>query len=273
MRTPKRKSLAVLMVIATTLGLLLSLFFVIQIWRLRQPVTVRLQSAVDQTSSILRTTSESLDIIGLVVSNVYTSTLYLDDATNALAQTIQSTDSFIDSAGTFVGQDLINTITNTQSTLDSAKSSALVIDNIMSTLSRIPLLGIKYNPSQPLNSALGKVSESLDPFQGSLKSFQTNLETTRKNMQAFNDQLLIMDQNIKDINQNLASTRGMIDKYRAQVNTLQESMDNARVSLPRWVNTACGVLTFIIFWLVLIQVGVLVQGLNGLASVPANPDG
>ena len=271
MRNPERKSLSVLMIIVTTIGLLLSLFFIIQIWRLRQPVTTKLQSGVAQTSAILRTTSEGLDVIELVVNNIYSSTLYLDDTTIALADTLDSTDSFIDSAGQFVGVDLINTITNTQKTLESAKSSALVIDNIMSTLSRIPLLGINYNPSQALNTALGKVSESLDPFQGSLKSFQTNLNITRKNMQVFNDQLVNLDKNIRDINNNLDASRKVIDKYQSQVKILQTWMDEAGASLPKWVRTTCWILTLIIMWLVLIQASILIQAFNRLSNPPESP--
>ena len=269
MRTPARKSLSLLVVLVTSLGLLLSLFFLIQIWRLRQPATVKLESGIEQTSAFLETTRAGIDVIDQMVGTVYTSTLYLDDTTNALARTIQGTNSFIESAGTFMGEDLINTITNTQKTLDTAKSSALVIDNIMSALSRVPLIGINYNPSLPLSTALGKVSESLDPFQGSLKSFKTDLETTGKNMQAFNEQLLILDQNIKTINKNLDSSRNVIDNYRTQVITLQSWMDQAKASLPTWMNTACWVLTVIILWLMLIQIAILIQAANQIGATRA----
>ncbi len=266
MQPPRRKSLAVLMVSVTTIGVLLSVFLIVEIWRLRQPVILQLKTGIEQTSAILQTTSEGLDVIDQVVGNVYSSTLYLDDATNALAQTISSTDSFIDSAGTFVGEDLINTITNTQKTLNTAKSSALVIDNIMSALSRVPLIGIRYDSSQPLNTALGQVSASLNPFQSSLKSFQANLETTRQDMQVFYDQLTVLEQNIKAIGSNLDSSRQVIDKYRSQVVTLQSWMEKAHLSISTWVNTACWILTITILWLVFIQVGIFVHGYDQLTT-------
>jgi hypothetical protein len=166
-----KKTLAFLMVCMSALGILLSLFILFQVWRFRQPVTVKLQSNLNQFSNILQTTDEGLSVIDQVLNNVYTSTLYLGEATNALTQTIQSTNLFIDSAGTFVGEDLINTITNTQTALDSAQASAKVIDNILTAMSRIPLIGINYNPTLPLNTALGEVSTSLD-CQGRLKIFR-----------------------------------------------------------------------------------------------------
>lgn len=269
MRTTLSKTLAVLMVCVTAIGLLLSIFFLIQIWRYRQPVIEKLQTGVNQTSAILQTTGEGLVVIDQVVKNVYTSTLYLDDTTNALAQTVQSTNLFIDSAGTFVGEDLINTITNTQRTLDSAQASALVIDNILTTLSRVPLIGIKYNPSVPLNIALGEVSDSLAPLQGSLKSFQLNLETTGMNMQEFKDQLLILDQNITAINQNLVSSQVVIDNYQSQVSSLQSGVDKIKISLPTWVNSTAWVMTIIILWLVLIQLGILLLGVSLNANAHA----
>jgi len=266
MRIMQSKTLAVLMVCVTTIGLLLSLFFLIQIWRYRRPVTTKFQSIIIQTSAILQTTGQGLDIIDQVVINIYTSTQNLEDTTNALALTVQSTNQFIDSAGTFMGEDLITTITNTQRTLDSAQSSALVIDNIMTILSRVPLIGIDYNPSLPLNDALGKVSDSLDPIQVSLKGFQSTLDTTRTNMQTFKDQILVLSQNISAINTNLASSQAVINDYHSQVSSMESWMDRAKNSLPNWVNTLCWLLTLIILWLLMIQTGILLHGIYILAN-------
>jgi len=256
-----KKTLAVLMVCVTSLGILLSLFFLVLTWRVRQPVTEKLQNALTQTSSILQTTIVGLDVIDQVVTNVYSTTLYLNDATAALSQTIANTGQFIDSAGSFVGEDLNNTITNTQRTLESAQSSALVIDNILTTLSSVPLIGINYNPSEPLSSALGKVSASLDPLQESLKSFQDNLTATRTNMQIFTDQLKLMGQNITNLNQNLAASQKVIDNYRDQVTSMKSWVDNAVTSLPTWVTTVCVVISFFILLLVMVQSAILLQAI------------
>jgi methyl-accepting chemotaxis protein len=256
-----KKTLAVLMVCVTSLGILLCLFFLVLTWRIRQPATVKLHTALIQTSSILQTTVVGLDVIDQVVTNVYSSTLYLNDATVALSQTIETTGQFIDAAGSFVGVDLNNTISNTQKTLESAQSSALVIDNILTTLSSVPLIGINYNPSEPLSSALGKVSASLDPLQESLTSFQDNLTATRTNMQTFTDQLKLMSQNITNINQNLAASQEVIDNYRIQVTSLKSWVDNAVTSLPTWVTTTCVVISFFILLLILVQAAILLQAI------------
>jgi hypothetical protein len=260
-----KKFLAVIMVFTTALGLLLSIFLLIQVWRYRQPVAERLQTTLKQSSAILQTTDEGLSVIDQVIKNVYTSTIYLDAATNAFSQTIQSTNLFIDSAGTFVGDNLISTITNTQAALESAQASAVVIDNILSAMSRVPLIGITYDPSLPLNKAIGEVSTSLDPLQGTLKSFQTNLETTRDNMQVFSDQISDLDKNIYAINNNLKQAQVTIESYRSQVSFLKSWVDEANNNLPAWITTISWILTIIIIWLVIIQIGIMLQGITLLA--------
>jgi len=256
-----KKTFAVLMVIVTSIGILLSLFFLFLTWRVRQPVTEKLQTVSKQTSSLLQTTIVGLDIIDQVVTNVYSSTLYLDDATNALAQTIENTDQFIDSAGTFVGEGLNTTISNTQKTIESAQASAQVVDNILTTLANIPLIGIDYNPSTPLSTALGDVSASLDPIQESLIGFQDNLIATQSNLQLFVDQLELMEQNISDINQNLASSQAVIENYKSQVISMKAWLDNAVISMPTWITTVCIILTIFILLLIFVQGSILLQGI------------
>lgn len=268
-----RKLLTVLMVCLTALGIILSIYLLIQVWRYRQPVADRLQTTLEQSSTILQTTDEGLSVIDQVINNVYTSTIYLDEATKAFSQTVQSTNLFIDSAGTFVGENLITTITNTQTALDSAQASAKVIDNILSTISRIPLIGINYNPTLPLNIALGEVSTSLDPLQGTLKDFQTNLEITQDNMQLFSSQISVLDENIIAINKNLRQAQTTIDSYRTQVNSIKSWVDRAKNNLPAWITTLAWILTIIILWLVMIEIAIMLQGITLLAPYRLSQEG
>ena len=262
MPSTSKKAIGVAMILLSAIGFLLSIFFLVQVWRYRIPVTNQLQSGLETTSAILQTTDDGLVVIDQVVKNVYTSTLMLNDATDALGQAMLSTGQFLDNAGTFVGQDLVNTITNTQSALNSAQASAAVIDDVLTSISNLPLIGFTYQPTTPLNTARGNVSSSLDPVQQSLKQFQTNLENTQTDMQLVSDQIMSLDDQILTINQNLVQAEITITDYRSQVNSLISSIDKARSSLPRWVTTVSGIITLLIAWLVLIQIGTLIQGIS-----------
>lgn len=271
MRKPN-KALSILMIVVTSLGLLMSLFFLFFTWSIREPATARLQAVATTTADILETTSLGLEIIDQVLVNVYSSTLALEDSASALAEMIESSSVFVDSAGGFLGEGLINTITNTQTAIDSAQETASVIDNILTTLSRIPLIGIDYNPSSPLGNALGDVSESLDPIQGSLTDFQQNLQDTHISMQEFSTQVQTLEQNIGNINQNLLATQQTIDAYQNRLSSLQAWMENAIYQLPTWITTLCWIITLIIIWFILIQIGIMLQAFNNLTGERVNTE-
>jgi uncharacterized phage infection (PIP) family protein YhgE len=272
MSVAAKKAIGIGMICLAILGFLLSVFLLYEVWNYRQPVINGLQSSLDHASSLLQTTDEGLGVIDQVVSNVYTSTLYLNDATDTLAQTMKSTTSFMDSAGNFIGEDLITTITNTQTALDSAQASAAVIDNILNTISKVPFIGINYAPITPLNTALGQVTSSLDPVQESLKSFQTDLSTTQANMQVLTDQLSGLDQKILTINQNLAQAQNTIADYRTEVNSIKLSVANTKAHLSTWITLIASVFTLVILSLVAIQIGMLLQGITLLAPERRDQD-
>lgn len=265
MSVAARKAIGIGMVCLAILGILLSIFLLYEVWHYRQPVIDGLQSGLDHASDLLQTTDEGLAIIDQVVSNVYTSTLYLNDATDSLAQTMQGTSSFMDSASNFIGDNLITTITNTQTALESAQASAAVIDNILGTISKVPFLGINYDPTTPLNKAIGNVTSSLDPVQNSLKNFQTDLSTTQTNMQTMTDQLSGLNDKILAINQNLSQAQKTIENYRVEVASMKLSIANAKAHLATWITIATSILTLIILSIVAIQIGMLLQGITLLA--------
>lgn len=265
-----RRTLSVLIVCFSALGIILSVFLLVQVWRYRQPLSENLQQSLDQFSTVLHTTDDALVVLDQVTKNVYSSTIYLDGTINTLSQSMGSTNSFIESVGTFLGEDLISTITNTQVALNSAQASAKVIDDILTTMSRIPLVGINYDPSLPLNIALGDVSASLDSLPITLKNFQTSLETTRTNLEMFTLQISDVDQNITLINQNINQAQLTIDNYRDQLSSLISWVDHARDRFPAWINSLAWAITIVIIWFLFLQITILLQGFADLNSTHSN---
>lgn len=265
-----RRTLSVLIVCFSALGIILSVFLLVQVWRYRQPLSENLQQSLDQFSTVLHTTDDALVVLDQVTKNVYSSTLYLDGTINTLSQSMGSTNSFIESVSSFIGDDLISTITNTQVALNSAQASAKVIDDILTTMSRIPLVGITYDPNLPLNIALGDVSASLDPLPITLKNFQTSLETTHTNLELFTLQISDVDQNITAINQNIKQAQLTIDNYRDQLSSLISWVDQASDRFPAWINSLAWATTIVIVWFLFLQITILLQGFTNLSSNHSN---
>jgi len=255
-----------LLVITSIIGILISVFLLYQVWHLRQPVSDRIQSGLNLISSTLKTTDDGLSIAEQAVNNVYTSTLSLQDATSSLAQFVHDAGNLTDSTATMVGENLITTISNTQTAVASAQVSAEVIDGIITALSNIPLIGISQTPNTTLSDALGQVSRSLDPLPASLKNIQSALVTTKDNMQMLEEQVTGLNQDIAKINQNLVLARDVIDNYQTEVSQLESWVQTGQDSLPKWITTLSWFMTIIIVWLVTSQIGMLLQGIDLLAQ-------
>jgi hypothetical protein len=266
-----KKTLGALLVIVSIIGLLISVLLLTQVWNLRKPVSDKLQSGLTLLSSTLQTTDEGLNTIEQVVNNAYTSTVSLDDATLTLAQSIHDVSLLADSASTLVGEDLITTITNTQTALASAQASAEVIDNLLTTFASIPLIGIEYNPPVPLNVALGQVFDSLDPLPASLKKIQTDLITSQGNLQDLEEQVTVLNQKLTSITQNLVLAQAVINNYQTEVTQVKTWVQTGKDSLPKWILSISWLLTVIIVWLAASQIGTLLQGIDLLAQKREKP--
>jgi len=257
-----RRMTGALMIFAALISLLVSIYFIFQIWRLRQPVTDGLVSNLSLLYDTTLTSEIGLMVIDATVLNISETITTLEDSTVSLAQTIHDTGLLADSFSTLMGEDFPTIITNTQSALDSAQSSAVVIDNVLNSLAAIPLIGIDYDPEVPLSQALGQVSLSLSPLPTQFIGIQGDLNSTHTDLLAAEESIIVISQNLQVINTNLGATQTVIDQYQEEVSTLKTRLKDSRTSAPDWVRDGAWILTFIIVWLVINQIGMLVEGID-----------
>jgi hypothetical protein len=250
------------MIFAALLSLTISLFFLIQIWRLKQPVTEGLVSNLDLLHRTAATSETALQVIETTVTNLAATTTALEETTLSTAQTIHNTGLLVDTFSTLSGEDFPTIITNTQSALASAQTSAIVIDNVLSALASIPLIGIDYNPETPLNQALAQVSASLSPLPAELAKIQDNLDTTNTSLQSLEETVVAINLNLQDIQTNLANAQVVIDEYQVEVSNLETRLARSREIAPVWVLRGTWILTFLVIWLGISQLGMLVEGLD-----------
>jgi hypothetical protein len=85
-------------------------------------------------------------------------------------------------------------------------------------------------------------------------------------MQLLTGQISVLDKNIMTINQNLRQAQATINSYHSQVNSLISWSEGAKTNLPTWITTVTWILTIIIIWLLIIQIGILLQGIALLNS-------
>ena len=260
MKNVFRRTTGAILIFTAVICLVVSIFFLVQIWRLRQPVTTSLESNLGLLYETSITTNNGLTLVENTLGNLINTTVTLDETTVAIAQSIHDTGLLADTTADLVGENLQTTIRDAQTALDSAQTSAAVIDDVLSALASIPFIGLEYNPEVPLAQALGQVSTSLDTLPPALENIQGDLESAQTNLLQVESNLININQDIQDITNSLTQAQNVIDDYQVEVGELQTRLERARSSAGDWVQTTAWWLSFGVVWLAIMQVGMLVQG-------------
>jgi methyl-accepting chemotaxis protein len=266
MKTIFRRITGSLMIIAAIVSLLVSAIFLVGIWRLRQPVTARLVEILDLLYATTATMADSLSLVENTVISLTDASETISQSSLAIADTIDGAGNMTDSFARLLGDELTTTITDTQTAILSAQASAVVIDNILSGLASIPLLGFDYNPPVPLNQALGNISDTLSPIPTSLEQIQGDLESTSTNLLGLQEDLQLINLNLRNIVITLTEAQTVIDEYQQEIEALKTRLEHSRTAAPDWILIAAWLLTFVIAWLSISQLGLLLQGFDILLN-------
>ena len=78
-----------------------------------------------------------------------------------------------------------------------------MIDNVLTGLASIPLLGIDYNPPVPFNQALGNISDTLSSIPPNLEQIETDLKSTSTNLLQLQGDLELINLNLQNIQVNI----------------------------------------------------------------------
>jgi hypothetical protein len=258
-----RKLFGFLFVIAAAAGMIFSVFSLIQVWRYRPVVT---QIAVDNLAlfdQALNTTQDGLTIVSQVVQTITVDIASLQTTTQALADAIHATNPMLDSLTSLTGNDFPAAITATQTSLASAQSSALLIDNVLTALTSIPFSPIAaYQPDVPLHTALAQVSTSLNGLTPALATINTSLADGKMNLGAVEVELSKISATTEGISNTLGSAQNVIAQYQAVTTQLKKQVDAAQIVAPTWMTRTIWILTFVLAWLLIAQLGLAAQGLD-----------
>lgn len=243
------------------ISLLVSLWGLIQIWTMRQPFTEAAQVGVGLFAETLDTTSDALKVTSESLQSASDTVAMIERTSLSVAQTMSTTRTTVGTFANLMGKDLPTSLDATRTALKSAQSSAVVIDTVLTALSQVPLINIRYNPDVRLDVALGNVASSLDNLPPTFSSIERNLNTTGTNLDQVVMNLNELPRTTQQTQRNIADANKVVVRYQKQVSGLQQLIQPLKSSLAPTIMAITLGLTFLIFWLGVLQAQVLGQGL------------
>jgi methyl-accepting chemotaxis protein len=214
----------------------------------------------------LNTTSEGLILAEHSLEASIASITTLESTIIATGRSIKDTTPMLETMVLLARDDLPNTVSSAQLSIDAAQDSAEIIDSVLSFLAGLPLVPRDlYNPPVPLHVALGQVSESMENIPASLETIEDSLTITGLNLITIEADIYLIAEDINEISVSIGEARGVINEYQVLVHDLQTRTDNLERSLPEWYNTLTLLLTVVFVWAGLTQIGFFLLGISILA--------
>ena len=260
-----RKLVGFLLILAAAAGLVFSVLGLVETWRYRPAVTKAVTDNLALFDQTLTTTQGVLTIVGQAVQTTQTGVASLQTTTQALAQAVHSTSPMLDSLVSLTGKDLPGAVGAAETSLASAQSTALLIDNVLASLTKLPFSPVAaYQPAVPLHTALAQVSASLDSLTPSLDAIHTSLANGQDNLGVVESELNKISATTQGIGSTLASAQTIVEQYTAAAKQLKANVEAAQRSAPAWVTAIAWILSFGFTWLMIVQLGLAAQGLSML---------
>lgn len=250
----------VTLIIAAIGGMLFSVFGIYITWRYKPQVTESLQYDIELASDTLDATLQGLQLTRSSLEIANSSLSALQNTIEATASAFESTTPMLDTIISLTQSDLPNSITAVQGALESAKSSAQIIDSVLSVLTIFNRN--LYNPSVPLHESLQQISDSLDNIPQAFATMETSLSDAKENLETIQAEIDRIASDINDINTSLDEYDEVVAKYVVLVEDLQGRINRLENNLPTYTNTLAVMITIFFIWMFVAQLGLLTQGLD-----------
>ena len=257
-----KQIIGIVLIAIAAISLLISGWGLVQIWAMRQPVADAAVAGVDLLTETLDTTSDALKVTSESLQSADDTVTMIERTSLSVAQTMSTTRTTVGTFANLMGKDLPTSIGVTRATLKSAQSSAVVVDNVLTTLSRIPLINIQYNPAVPLSVALGNVASSLDNLPPTFSAIERNLNTTGDSLDQVVTNLNEFPKTTQQVQRNITDAQKVVARYQSEVDGLQRLIKPIKPSLAMALTAITVGLTFLVFWLGVLQMQVLLKGLE-----------
>lgn len=267
------KVLGFSLLVAAVIGILVSLAGLIVIIRVQKQATVSLTSMLELLDSTLTTTENGFE----VADNAFADSI---DALESLQTTVDSVEVVmgktlptLDSISELIGTKLPSTIRSTRGALNVAQTAAKNVDNFLTTLSSIPIIGtVIYNPETPLNQTISKVSDSLKDTPEMLKSSQENIDQMSVSLGDIQTEMKGISGNVRSITSSVEEARAVLQDYQESVKSIHNEVNRIQEKLPTWMRLLTAGFTLIFIWLALAQVAIAMQGLELLTRGKPAPE-
>lgn len=255
-----RRTAGSILSVLAVLGVIFSLVSIASVWIFRPKVTEALDDSLNILQVVLNTTGGGIGNLRGTLDGTRDDFLLLQNSLINIQSTAQSTSGSLEASANLIGDGLTLTLKDTQTALDSAASSAELIDDTLAFLASIPWLSLDYRPETSLHLSLAQVSSSLDEVPDELQEIETNLNDTAAGLDTFAEDLGALSESMAHFTEDLDDAEKLLDDYDLILTDATDRLSSLQSNLALFSVLASSFVTGVLLWLGVAQVNVLLRG-------------
>jgi len=157
-------------------GLIAALVFAVAGWIVVGRVSQDLRETFDPLNDVVRDIAETIAASETLVGRTTDALSSIESATISTTRTIESVNELLGETAELAGNEIADSLETAVETLPGLTATAQVVDRTMRALS---LIGVDYDPDQPLDEALADLETSLRPVPGQIRDQARLLQQAR----------------------------------------------------------------------------------------------
>jgi hypothetical protein len=269
-----RRILGALVMLAGTLGLVLSVAGLVMVWLAKPAVAVYAVTTIDTLSETIVTSKRVMTTTRQALGATVDSVDALSTMLVTTASTVEDTKPVLDEFDIIMATTLPSTLEATTESLYTAQEAARVLENTIQSLdafrfllSGTPLLGDllgepgeSYAPEKKLSDSLGELASNLEGLPDTFVEMSADLSSTDEKLVVVQENLITMSGSVTRISSSLSDYERMVTQSQASMDDLTAILTNIQNNVGTILNGVAIVLSLFLAWLLAAQVVILTQG-------------
>lgn len=267
MDTPQKSSLkriiALVIIVLSCIFFVLSLAGVIGIWVYNQPLTERTLTTIETTSADLDGAAAAIELSKAELISAQAQI----DLLQAILETLgvnaaEDLDRLADIVGRVEGT-LMPVIDSVSGGINTLRDALLSIKDTIEMVNELPLVNIEI----PGMEAIEEGANQLDNLGNQIEEGGGKIEQLSQTTQNTVDSL---STGFASLERSITSLLETLDEYEAKILSSQEQLAYLEGNMALWLDLASGLLTVILVWLGISQVGLFILGWSLFKGVDIN---
>ena len=255
-----KRILGLVLVIMAIVSLIISVGGVAGLWAMKQNAVVAVSDTAALLTETLATTDRALTAALDVLDGAQGSIATLLGITQSIASALRDGQPTLNSVNRLMSNDLPKTLDSVETAVTSASQAAKAADDFLREISRIPLLNLNYQPAVPLSQSIADIGQSLGDFPAKLEEIGGGLQQLNDNLAVVATQIDGLGATIRQIDTSLNDMPGVLRDYQRQLAQVLPTLQSIQAGADQIMTFFIAVLTFILLWIIAVQLIVLAVG-------------